>query len=270
MAEVEPLKLPEANNYGVKAEEEAPVIELGDRIRLTGGQYDGTKGRVIFRSQNELHLMPDGLTHTSIKFNLNEDGFDEEYGVEGVEILQKRKKAALVDILDLAPGQLLETFGDDGHPGPKYTIVKVDSDLDAVVIRNEEEGDVDVTFGFQGVPTSLPFQVIRGRQAPEKPLLLEEEKEEEEEDNADESNESDEEEVEDFKFLDDELESDVSPANSEEYLVEIPSSERTYSNIRHTFTLHRTSPKAGCDSEKYSDSHGTLFPTSCLYSSPLR
>jgi len=232
MAEVEPLKLPEANNYGVKAEEEAPVIELGDRIRLTGGQYDGTKGRVIFRSQNELHLMPDGLTHTSIKFNLNEDGFDEEYGVEGVEILQKRKKAALVDILDLAPGQLLETFGDDGHPGPKYTIVKVDSDLDAVVIRNEEEGDVDVTFGFQGVPTSLPFQVIRGRQAPEKPLVLEEEEEEEEEDNAGESNESDEEEVEDFKFLDDELESDVSPANSEEYLVEIPSSERTYSNIR--------------------------------------
>ena len=235
MAEVESLKLSEANDYGVKAEEEAPVIELGDRIRFTGGQYDGTKGRVVFRSLNELHLMPDGLTHTIIKFNLDEDGFDDEYGIEGVEILQKRKKSALVDILDLSPGQLLETFGEDGKPGPTYTIVKVDSDLDTLVIKSEAEGEVDVSFGFQGVPSSLPFKVVRGRQAPEKPLTIQEEDEEESNtgENEGSNNEGDEEdeEEEDFAFLDDELEA-APPANSEEYLMEIPSSERTYSSIR--------------------------------------
>ena len=97
MAEVEAplnenLSLGDAANFGTVIEEEGPVIELGDRIRLGGGKYDGTTGRVIFRTQDEIHVMPDGLTHTSLKFSLDEEGFDEESGVESVEILQKRKK----------------------------------------------------------------------------------------------------------------------------------------------------------------------------------
>lgn len=234
MAEVETTPLPEANNYGVISEDEGPVIELGDRIRLSGGQYDGTKGRVVYRSQDEIHLMPDGLTHTVMKFTLNEDGFDDEYAIDGVEILQKRKKTAFIDILDLAPGQLLETFEQDGKPGPTYTIVKVDSDLDSIIVKNEDEGEVDISFGFKGVPDTLPFTVVRGRQAPEKPLAtLEEDSVSENEDEGESEgaeDEEDEEEIEDFSFLDDELEA---PAEEGvEYLIEIPSSERTYSNVR--------------------------------------
>ena len=220
----ESLQLPAAANFGV-VEEEGPVIELGDRIRLTGGKYDGTTGRVIFRTQDELHLMPDGVTHTVIEFNLDEEGFDEESGVEGIEILQKRKRPGLVDILDLAPGQLLETFDSGGKSGPRYMITKVDTDRDSILVTDEDESEIELNFNFRGIPDSLPFRVIRGRLAPE-PTVSE----------AESVTESDVfevledfEEVEDFAFLDDELEA---PADEEvDYLIEIPKSERTYSNM---------------------------------------
>jgi hypothetical protein len=70
----------------------------------------------------------------------------------------------------------------------------------------------------------MPFRVIRGRQAPEKPATVNEEVEEYEQ-------EEEEEELEDFTFLDDELEE--TPAEEEvQRLEEIPTSERIYSNMR--------------------------------------
>jgi hypothetical protein len=243
MAEVQSpppnLKL-EAPDYGASAaaEQEGPVIELGDRIRLSGGKYDGTTGRVIYRTFDKLHLMPDGLTHSALEFNLTEDGFEEETGIEGVEILQKRKKPALVDILDLATGQLLETFDEEGNSAGMYKIKKVDSDLDNLVVEGEGGEEVDLRFGFRGIDESMPFRVIRGRQAPEKiageatgEATSEATGEATAENEGNESPESDEEEVEDFTFLDDELEE--TPAEEEvQRLVEIPTSERIYSNMR--------------------------------------
>jgi len=236
----EELQLPPSENFGVVKEDEGPVIELGDRIRLSGGKYDKMTGRVIFRNENEIHLMPDGLTHTAIKLPITEEGFEEDTGIDGVEILQKRKKPALVDVLDLGVGQQLETFEEDGSSGPTFIIKKVDPEKDTIIVTNEESGDIDLAFGFQGVPDSLPFRVIRGRQAPEVPKLENLEEEENEETNEGTNNgtnngEEEEEEVEDFTFLDDELDAAAlqAPAEDEglDYLVEIPKSERTYSNI---------------------------------------
>ena len=242
MAEVkdvlkESINLPPAENYGVVSEDEGPVIELGDRIRILGGTYDGTKGRIVLRTENEIHLMPDGVTNTVITFNIDEDGFDSDYGIESIEILQKRKKTSLVDILDLAQGQILETFNPDGTKGLSYTISKVDSDLDILTIKNEMEQEIEVPFRFRGIPDNLPFRVIRGRQAPEKPSseLENETGDEISEDDADSETAESLVEYEDFTFLDDELEATV-PADEElegaaEYLIEIPRAERIYSNI---------------------------------------
>ena len=170
----------------------------------------------------------DGLTHSALEFNLTEEGFDEDSGVEGVEILQKRKKAALVDILDLATGQLLETFDQEGKPAGVFTIKKVDSDLDTLVVQGEDGEEVDLRFGFRGVDDSMPFRVIRGRQAQEKPQDADADADEEEA-NAEEG-EDEGEEAEDFTFLDDELEE--APADEDvQQLIEIPTSERVYSNI---------------------------------------
>ena len=229
------LNLPPAPDFGVVPEDESPIIELGDRIRLLGGAYDGTKGRIVFRTDSEIHVMPDGVTNTAIIFKIDEDGFDPEYGIESIEILQKRKKTALVDILDLAPGQLLETFNPDGSKGLVYTITKVDSDLDILTIKNEMDQEIEIPLNFRGIPDNLPFRVIRGRQAPEKVTSegTSEATEGEEGEEGEEASDSEPlEEAEDFTFLDDELEA---PAEEDEegveQLIEIPKSERTYSNI---------------------------------------
>ena len=47
-------------------EDQEPVIELGDRIRINGGKYDKTTGRVVYRTVDERHLIPDGLTNRQI------------------------------------------------------------------------------------------------------------------------------------------------------------------------------------------------------------
>ena len=214
---------------------EGPVIELGDRIRIFGGKYDKTIGRVIYRTNNELHLIPDGMTNMIIEFNLDEDGFDPETEVESVEILSKRKKNALVDILDLNVDQNLETFDINGNPVITYQIVKVIPEEDTIIVKTEDsDEEIPFHFGFRGVPKDLPFRVIRGRQPPEKPIMPPLDKVTEVTEEAKESEdgeEGEEEEQEDFTYLDDDLE--AAPAEFSEgveQLTDIPTSERTYSN----------------------------------------
>ena len=239
MAEEEPLdtgvKL--SNQANLVQEVEEPIVELGDRIRIYGGKYDKTTGRVVYRTENEIHVSPDGLTNQVLELDVNEEGFDPRFGIESVEILQKRKKTNLVEILDLRADQDLETFGPDGEPIAKYRIVSVDPEADMIVVNNELEGDITIPFGFKGVPKDFPFRAIRGRQPVEKaegPPLGELTEETEGEGDVLNDENADDEEEEDFRFLDDELQL---PASSQaeqdgiERLVEIPTSERTYSNI---------------------------------------
>ena len=204
-------------------ESEEPIIELGDRIRLFGGKHDKTTGRVIYRTVEELHLMPDGLTNNAIEFQLTEEGFDPDSGVESVEILQKRKKPSVIDILDLNVDQLLETFGPNGEPLATYTITRLVPEEDTIYATNEDVGEIVIPFGFRGIPKDLPFRVVRSRQAPAKVVESEATGEATGEEEAEQ-----EEQVEDFTFLDDELEV---PADEIEKLVEIPRYERTYSNV---------------------------------------
>ena len=217
--------------------QEEPIVELGDRIRIYGGKYDKTTGRVVYRTESEIHISPDGLTNQVIELDVNEEGFDPRFGIESVEILQKRKKTNLVEILDLRADQDLETFGSDGEPIAKYRIVSVDPDSDMIVVNNELEGDITIPFGFRGVPKDFPFRAIRGRQAIEKPEGLGQILEENEGQGDilnEEGNAEEEEEEEDFTFLDDELQlpgSSQAEQEGIERLIEIPTSERTYSNV---------------------------------------
>ena len=232
MAEEEP-KVSLSDNANLIQEAEEPIIELGDRIRIYGGKYDKTTGRVVYRTESEIHISPDGLTNQVIELEVNEEGFDPKTGIESVEILNKRKKANLVEILDLRVDQDLETFGPDGEPIAKYRIVSVDPDSDIIVVNNAIEGDITIPFGFRGVPKEFPFRAIRGRQAAEE-LETDNKGEDTGDGEYEEANVLDgEEEEEDFNFLDDELQLPASMRDQTgiERLVEIPTSERTYSNI---------------------------------------
>lgn len=222
-------------NLTMTNEGDDPIIELGDRIRINGGKYDKTTGRVIYRSIDELHLMPDGLTNTALEFSLTEEGFDEESGVESIEILQKRKKPGVIDILDLNVDQVLETFGSDGEALSKYTIVRIIPEEDSIIIKNEEEGEVVIPFGFRGIPKDLPFRVVRSRQAPTGPQGpqgdIRGERQDEEGDQGEEGDGALEEEEEDLTFLDDELEDSPAQDEDDDLLVKIPRSERIFSHI---------------------------------------
>jgi len=229
MAEEEQqIKLSE--NANLIQEIEEPVIELGDRLRIYGGKYDKMTGRIVYRTESEIHISPDGLTNQVIELEVTEEGFDPKLGIESVEILQKRKKTNLVEILDLRAGQDLETFGQDGEPIAKYRIISVDSDADMIIVNNEE-GDITIPFGFRGVPKEFPFRAIRGRQAVEDLDIPESVNQTTEEDDI----LNDEEDDDDFRFLDDELQlPEIAKAYEQEgveRLIEIPTSERTYSNI---------------------------------------
>ena len=204
-------------------EEEGPVIELGDRIRLLGGKHDKTSGRVIYRSADEIHLMPDGLNNTAIEFPITEDGFNPEAGVESVEILSKRKKPGLIDILNLNVDQILQTFNSSGEPISEYTIVKLIPEEDTIIVKSDEEGEVTLPFGYIGIPKGLGFSVIRSRQ-PEVVKIEEVQEESDVVDNEEEATET----LEDFAFLDEELEV---PAEEIEYLVEIPTADRVYTTV---------------------------------------
>lgn len=216
-------------NPVVNPVEEDPVIELGDRVRLVGGKYDGTIGRIVRRTEDELDLMPDGFTHKVETFALTDEGFDEESGVEAVEILQKRKQPSLASILDLRPSQILETFTADGSPGSVFTILSVDPATDSILISNDELGESTLSFNFRGIPKDMGFTIVRGREVPEKPIGQELSEESEQTQESQESEEGEGPELENFDYLDDELE--VTPAEGVELLIEIPSSERTYSDI---------------------------------------
>lgn len=240
MAEEEALAGQVASENEIKlavesVEPEEPVIELGDRIRIFGGKYDKATGKVIFRTESEIHIIPDGLTNQVIEFQIDEEGFDPALNIESVEILQKRKKPTLVEILDLRVGQTLETFSPDGEPFTKYTIRAINPESDTITIHNETDGDLDIPFGFRGIPKELPFRVIRGRQGEDlvegklqDAVQLEDETGEYEELEGEGVEQVEEEGLEDFQFLDDEL----LPAGDDgvEQLIEIPTSERTYSN----------------------------------------
>lgn len=208
----------------ISVEPEEPVLELGDRIRINGGKYDKTTGRIVYRSEDEIHIIPDGLTNRVIELALTEEGFDSSLEVESVEILQKRVKPDLVNILDLRVGQDLETFNSEGEPLTKYRIVKVDPETDMITVNNEDEGDVIIPLGFKGIPKEMPFRVIRGRQPSELIAPLNEEEDGEEEEVLDQEEDNG-----DFTFLDDDLQAPATANTGIDQLIEIPTSERTYS-----------------------------------------
>ena len=83
------IKLSEEAEIFQDQEVEEPVIELGDRIRINGGKYDRTTGRVVYRTEADIHISPDGLTNQVVELDVNEEGFDPRFGIETVEILQK-------------------------------------------------------------------------------------------------------------------------------------------------------------------------------------
>lgn len=146
------------------AKEEVPPIELGDRVIILGGTLDGTKGRVYYLGPDLLSILPDGATDRVVEIAIIDGELDPAIGTDtSIFGLSKRAEPAFVSQLDAAKDQIMESFGENGAPGPVYTVEEVNEEDDTLTLKDETGGILKLEFDFTGIPRSEPFRVLRPR-----------------------------------------------------------------------------------------------------------
>jgi hypothetical protein len=167
-------------------------IQLGDEVMIESSRYGRTHGIVYFRSEDEIHVKPHGVSNDVHRFEIEpaddesaDESFDEELGVTAVYILRKRTFESFIEQNDIRVNDTIYTFDQDRQPYKTYRVVGVDVDKDAITIQepNEENND-EIVFNFVGIPSEWHLEFVTMRVRPriysDKPEEEEEVKEEEE------------------------------------------------------------------------------------------
>jgi hypothetical protein len=208
-------------------EEEELSFELGDRIIISGGRYDGLRGRIYYIDVESLiRVLPDGVSDRLIDLQIIDGDFDPELGVEQPFLITKRVNPAFVAQIDAHVGQKAETFSANGEPGPSYMIKSVDEKADTLLLEDETGAEVLLECNFIGIPLDEEFAVIRTRD-----LRTDTGNDEENAENALTDEQEEEEDTFNDVFediLDDELEKDKEQAF---VIQEIPAAQRFYPDL---------------------------------------
>jgi hypothetical protein len=201
-------------------QEEELSFELGDRILIAGGRYDGLRGRIYYiDTESLIRILPDGVSDRLVELPIIDGDFDPDLNIEQPFLISKRVNPAFVAQIDARIGQKAETFEINGEPGPTYTIKSVNEKTDTLLLEDTTGSELLLEFNFTGIPLDQPFSVLRTRElgniTEESDELTEEQNEEEETFN-------------DLfeDILDDELDKD-----KEFRIREIPSAERFYPDL---------------------------------------
>ena len=163
---------PEQYEYGGPESGPEPgpddVIELGDEITIINELYGPVRGRIYYRGEDLISIMPDGVSDRVYNFQLIDNEFVDELGVSEVKIHRKHIEEGFVRQHDLRVGQLVETFGADGTRGMTFRILGVNEDADAIEVEEWSSGSgrMEIEFDYTGIPRDLPFVVIRNREPP--------------------------------------------------------------------------------------------------------
>ncbi|NDE16697.1 hypothetical protein EBZ80_17370 [bacterium] len=131
---------------------------------LTSTAHGLTIGRVVYRDQTMVRIMPDEASDRAIEFPLTADGseFEPALGVSEVEVIEETASDYYVDFLGAKPGELLEFFTLDGNEAaPVGTVAEVIKSATKDNIRLED-GRV---LKFRGRGPEPPIAVIRVRTA---------------------------------------------------------------------------------------------------------
>jgi hypothetical protein len=173
------------NNSDEKNSNEEQNIELGDKIHIIGGRFDSTRGRIYYLDENTIRILPDGVSDRLVELEMNEGYLKEEYEIEQLFLVQKRKNPSFVIQQDYRVGQLAEAFqGAEGLPVGKYLIEEVNEKEDSIKLRDENNDIINLEFKFIGIPPDTGIDVLRARELPTIPKETNEEEEEEEEEEA--------------------------------------------------------------------------------------
>jgi hypothetical protein len=154
-------------NQGQNQEiEEIPGIELGDTIVILGGSLNKTRGKLYEFSEDRFSILPIGATDRIIKIALIDGEPDPELGISEIKILKKSPQPGFVHMVDLRAGQTVETFLEGPEAGPIFKVVSVNEDDDSAVFQDEAGAEINIEFGFRGIPRELGYEVIRTQESP--------------------------------------------------------------------------------------------------------
>jgi hypothetical protein len=169
-------------NNSDKENSEEQNIELGDKIHIIGGRYDNTRGRIYYLDDSVIKILPDGVSDRLVELVMEDGYLREEYEIEELFLVQKRRNPSFVVQQDYRVGQMAEAFqGVEGNPIGKYIIEEVHEKTDSIKLRDENNDIIELEFNFKGIPLDSGIDVLRSREAPSPPKDIEEEEEEEEE-----------------------------------------------------------------------------------------
>jgi hypothetical protein len=150
----------------VQQEEEIPGIELGDTIVILGGTLNKTRGKLYEFSEDRFSVLPSGATDRIIKIPLIDGEPDPELGISEIKILKKSPQPGFIHMVDLRAGQTVETFLDGPEAGPIFKVVSVNEDDDSAIFQDEAGAEINIEFGFRGIPRELGYEVIRTLESP--------------------------------------------------------------------------------------------------------
>ena len=156
-------------------------IELGDKIHIIGGRFDNTRGRIYYLDDSIIRILPDGVSDRLMELRMDDGYLKEEYEIDELFLVQKRRNPSFVVQQDYRIGQLAEAFqGVEGQPIGRYVIEEVDEKKDSIKLRDQNNDIISIEFNFTGIPLETGIDVLRSREIPSPPKETEEEEEEEE------------------------------------------------------------------------------------------
>jgi hypothetical protein len=162
---------PTGNADPLAADDDARfIIQLGDRVVIDSTKYGRTIGTVYYRSLERISVKPDGVSNMLHDFEVSEEEdkevYNEDDGVTGTYVIEKRKFESFVEQQDFRVNQIIDTFNAEGELYHSYKIVKVDKENDYIQIQDLEDEEVinDLNFNFIGIEADEDFKVISIRQ----------------------------------------------------------------------------------------------------------
>jgi hypothetical protein len=148
-------------------EDASPGIQIGDRLLITGGNLDGTRGRLYGMFPDHLAILPDGVTDRIIRIPLVDGAPDPELEIEAFDILETATRPGFLQLSGMRAGDIIQTFGTDATAQGLFTVKSLNLEEDSAIFVTETGEEVPIVFGFSGIPQGeFDFEVLRAREAP--------------------------------------------------------------------------------------------------------
>ena len=150
------------------SEDTSPGIQIGDRVLISGGNLDGTRGKLYGMYPDHLAILPDGVTDRIIRIPLIDGAPDPDLNIEAFDILEEATRPGFIQLTGMMAGDIIQTLGSDGTPKGEFIVKSLNLEEDSAIFITSTGEDVPILFSFTGIPQSegFDFEVLRAREPP--------------------------------------------------------------------------------------------------------